>query len=324
MEVALKSSVREKLKNFALKDKVYFLKRREINWGSLRKCGALALLIGIVGILLIPAPEEYEGEFHEKSLTGDKTQTPRSIPVSDLAGQFGGTGYANSTPSSLDHLYRSSSVVSGSSSIADKHSSSMILSRDGLDGKTQLPPGSRISVRLFEKVVVSGQGMPVIGITTRDYIHENQVAIPQGSKLFGDISFDSDQESSKINWKSIQLPDGRERPMSAVGVGADGQLGVPGRVHSKAMRNTLGVALTRFIGAYAEGSMQRGALGGSPGGNDNGWKNAIAETAKGRAEGLAEDLKKEKQWIEISNTREFYAVLTANFAFRDPGSTYGR
>ncbi|MEK6554611.1 MAG: hypothetical protein AABZ31_05190, partial [Bdellovibrionota bacterium] len=131
-------------------------------------------------------------------------------------------------------------------------------------------------------------------------------------------------ERPKNEWRSVQLPDGRERSLSAIGVGVDGQPGVSGRVHSDALKNAVGQTLTRFIGAYAEGSMQRGALGGSPGGRDNGLKNAIAETARDGAETWANDLKKEKRWIEISNGTEFYANLTANFAFRDPGATYDR
>ena len=326
MEVATKMSFMERIKNFAFKEKVYFLKRREVNWTSLAKCGGVALLIGIVGILLIPAPKDSVGEFHEQAPAGESPSRPTgSDPTQEAASQIGsGGGFARSTPSSLDHLYAPTYSGGGSGSSGDERNSSMILARGGLDSKTQLPPGSRISVKLYERAIVANQGMPIIGIVTRDYVHEDAVAIPQGSKLFGDVSFDDGGDRASVSWKSVQFPDGRERQFSAIGVGSDGQVGVSGRVHSEALKNTVGQTLTRFIGAYAEGSMQRGALGGNPGGNDNGWKNAIAETAKDRAESWAHDLKKEKRWIEISNSTEFYAVLTANFAFRDPGSTYGR
>ncbi|MBX3033407.1 MAG: TrbI/VirB10 family protein [Bdellovibrionaceae bacterium] len=320
----MKESFAERIKSMAFKEKAYFLSRREINWSSLGKCGALALVIGIVGILLLPAPKEEVGDFHQQAAAGESSPSVSSDPTEETIHQLGGGGYSRSVPSNLEHLYAPTAGVGSSSQGGNERDSSMILARGGLDSKTQIPPGSRISVKLYERAIVANQGMPVIGLVTKDYIHEDTVAIPQGSKLFGDVSFDDGGDRANVSWKSVQLPDGRERPLSAIGVGTDGQVGVSGRVHSEALKNTVGQTLTRFIGAYAEGSMQRGALGGNPGGNDNGWKNAIAETAKDRAENWANDLKKEKRWIELSNQTEFYAVLTATFAFRDPGTSYGR
>jgi hypothetical protein len=324
MEVAMKESFLERIKNIAFKEKVYFLKRREINWASLAKCGMVALFIGVVGILLIPAPKEKVGEFYEQTGLQDDLLSSGSNPTQETLSQLGRGGFAAQTPSSLDYLYAPSYRGGGSGSSGEKRDSPMIMTRGGLDSKTQIPPGSRISVKLYERAVVASQGMPVIGVVTHDFVHEDSVAVPKGSKLFGDVSFDESEGRAQVNWKSIQFPDGRERPFSALGVGPDGQVGVPGQVHSEALKNTIGQAVTRFIGAYAEGSMQKGALGGNPGGSDNGWKNAIAETAKDRAENWTESLKKEKQWIEVSNSTGFYAVLTEAFAFRDPGSTYGR
>ncbi len=322
MEITMTSSIKEKLKNLAFKEKSYFLNRREINWGALVKCGAFALCLSLVGILLIPAPQEPVGDFHEKSDFSENNREIEVSPTHETANYFE-SGFSRSVPSSLNHLY-APTYGGASGTVGDEQNSSMILARDGLDSKTQIPPGSKLSIRLYEKTIVAGQGMPVIGVVTHDYVHEGIVAIPQSSKLFGDISFDEGGERAKIEWRSVQLPDGRERSLSAIGVGVDGQPGVSGRVHSDALKNAVGQTLTRFIGAYAEGSMQRGALGGSPGGRDNGLKNAIAETARDGAETWANDLKKEKRWIEISNGTEFYAILTANFAFRDPGATYDR
>ena len=319
----MKESFAEKAMNMAFKEKSYFLNRREINWSSLGKCGVLALIIGIVGILMIPAPKEEVGDFNQQAAPGESPKQVASNPTEDAINQIAGGSYSRSVPSNLEHLY-APSYGGGAPSGGNERDSSMILARGGLDSKTQLPPGSRIAVKLYERAIVANQGMPVIGVVTRDYTHEDAIAIPQGSKLFGDVSYDDGGDRANVSWKSVQFPDGRERQLSAIGVGVDGQVGVSGRVHSEALKNTVGQTLTRFIGAYAEGSMQRGALGGNPGGDDNGWKNAVAETAKDRAENWASDLKKEKRWIEVSNQTEFYAVLTSNFAFRDPGTSYGR
>ena len=326
MEVDAKSSLTDRLKNLVFKEKVYFLNRREIDWATLSKCGATALAICIVGVLLIPAPEERAGDFHEEAALGARPSlAPSSDPTAEATSQIDlGHGFARSTPSDLSHLYAQTyvGVSGGIGSSGGDRSQSMILARSGIDSKTQLPPGSRIAVRLFEKAIVANQGMPVIGVVLRDYVHEDSLALPQGTKLFGDITFADRGDRANISWKSVQLPDGREREFSAIGVGSDGQVGVSGRIRSEALKNTLGQTLTRFIGAYAEGSMQREAFGGNPGGSDNGWKNAISGTANDQADRWANDLQKEKRWIEVSNQTEFYAVLTAKFAFRDPGNIY--
>jgi type IV secretory pathway VirB10-like protein len=166
--------------------------------------------------------------------------------------------------------------------------------------------------------------LPVIALVTKDVFHEDNLAIAEGSKIFGEASFDEASDRAQISWKTIQLPDGKERPLGALGISLDGQVGVEGVIHSEAMKNTIGQTVTRFIGAYAEGSMQRGALGANQGGNENGWRNAVAETAKDRTEAWAEDMKKEKKWIELKAGTELFAVLTQPFVFRDPGSFYGR
>lgn len=326
MEVEIKSSFKDKLAKIIFKEKSYFLNRREINWKSISKCALIALAVGVVGILLIPAPSVSQGEFHERAesnRTADESSPAGNDPTSEALAQLNSNNQKRSSSQDLGHLY-STQDAGGPSESANGRDTTMILARGGLDAKTQLPPGSRLSVRLYENAIVTNQGMPVIGVVTQDFINEDSVAVPQGSKLFGMVTFEDTSERAKVDWGSIQFPDGRERQLTAIGVGSDGQVGVAGRLHSDALKNTVGQTLTRFIGAYAEGSMQRGALGSNNGGNDNGWKNAIAETARDRADTWANDLKKEKKWIELSNSTDFYAVLTTNFAFRDPGATYGR
>ncbi len=198
----------------------------------------------------------------------------------------------------------------------------MILSRSGNDAKNQLSAGTRIFVRLSDKIIVSTQAMPLIGIVMKDVNHDDGLAIPQGSKVQGSVSFDDGLERATISLTSIIFPDGRERQISAVAIGADEQLGVEGNIKSNAFQNTAGLALTRFIGAYAQGSMSSGQLGAQSGGSQNGMKNAISATAEDRASAYAEDMKKQKKWIELTNGTQFMAVLNQSFIYREPGGTY--
>lgn len=325
MEVANKQPPVEKLKNIFLKEPVPFATRREPNWKAIKWAGVTVVGATVVFLLLYsPAPTE-ETSYHEKAEPGStQVKSTESAPSDTALSQIEqGRVNMNSVPRSLDYLY-SRSGGSGGGSLQGGNSnrnSSMIVSRGGLDSKTQLPPGSRIRIKIIEQAIIANQSMPVIGLVASDYIHEDGLAIPKDSKIFGEISFDESSERAQFSWRSIQFPDGRERPISAIGVGFDGQIGVEGKVHSNAFKNTVGQTLTRFIGAYAEGSMQRGAFGGNPGGSDNGWKNAIGETAKDRADAWADDLKKEKKWIELRAGTESFAVLNQPFTFRDPGGS---
>lgn len=325
MGIASSKTLFEKTKEIFLKVPKPFIEKREINWFKVKIIIVTAVVILIMGILVGAAIKPQEKSFHEKTNSGAVLSSPtENDPTQETVGQFqGSSGNTANVPSSLNYLYRGNSVGGGSAKAADRNGT-MILSRGGNDSKTQLSPGTRFLVTLSRKTIVANQAMPILGIVSKDVMQENDVAIPQGAKLVGDISFDDASERAQVSWRSIIMPDGRERPLSGIGVGRDGQVGVDGNVKSEALKNTVGQTLTRFIGAYAEGSMSRGQSGTNVGGNENGMKNAVAETAKDRANALGEDMKKEKKWIELQMGTEFYTVLNQPFLFRDPGATYGK
>ncbi len=320
MEVTNRSSW---FSSIFLKDAKPFISKRDINWSRITKAGVVAI-IGLVGaLLMMPTMKPQEKNFHEKIESGSVQKSIESDPTQDYLSQLEqAKSNSRAVPNSLDYLYQSNSGGPGSSS--KDRNSSMILSRQGFDSKAQLPPGTKISVRIIEKITLTNQTMPVIGVVAKDVLQEDSLAIPKGSKLFGEVSFNEGSERAQVIWKSVQFPDGRERQISAIGVGSDGQVGVDGNVHSEALKNTIGQTLTRFIGAYAEGSIERGPLGANTGGSENGMRNAVSETAKDRADAWAAELKKEKKWIEIESNSESLAVLTQAFVFRDPGAVYGR
>ena len=323
MEIATPSLL-EKLSKIFLKEPIPFATKREMNWKAVKITGFVMVLVAVVVLLLLPTSQPEQTIYHEKADSGSvPSSVSESNPSETTLSQFeqsrAGVG---GVPRNLDYLYGRPSGGSASSGGGRDRTASMIVVRGGLDSKMQVPSGSRIRVKLLETTIVAGASIPVIGTVSSDYVHEDGLAIPQGSKIFGEVSFDEGSERAQFSWRSLQMPDGRERQLSAISVDRDGQVGVQGKLHSEALKNTLGQTLTRFIGAYAEGSMQRGALGGSPGGSDNGWKNAIAETTKDRSEALAEDLKKEEKWIELRAGAEFFVVLKEPFTFRDPGGSF--
>ncbi|MDZ4660164.1 MAG: TrbI/VirB10 family protein [Pseudomonadota bacterium] len=318
-------AIKERLSKILLKEALPLTKKRDVNWSAVKKFAGIGIGSAVLVLLVMPTPKEEQKTFHEKTEGGTTAQSfaQENNPTQDALAQLqAARTNVGAVPNSLDYLYQGSSG-SGAGKSQDRNSS-MILTRGGLDSKTQLSSGCRINVRLLQTAIVANQAMPVIGLVANDVIQEDSVAIPQGSKLLGDVSFDESTERAQISWKSIQFPDGKERQIAAIGVSPDGQVGVEGKVHSEALKNIVGQTLTRFIGAYAEGSMQTGAFGANQGGSENGMKKAVADTAKDRAEAWGEDMKKEKKWIELKAGSEFYAVITQTFVFRDPGATNGR
>ena len=304
-----------------LKEEKPFVKKRDVNWSRIIKAGCVALVGLVFTLLLMPATKPQEKSFHEKLDAGSAQKIVEADSTQDNLTQLErAKSNSRSSSNSIDYLSRSNGGPGG----AKEKDSSMILSRQGVDSKTQLPPGTKISIRMFEKTTVANQAMPVIGVVSNDVTQEYGLAIPKGAKMFGEASFDNNSSRAKVSWKSIIFPDGRERLISAIAVGPDGQVGLDGNVHSEALKNTVGQTLTRFIGAYAEGSMERGPLGANTGGSENGMRNAVSETAKDRADILAADLKKESNWIEIEANTESLAILNQSFVFRDPGAIYGR
>lgn len=329
---AVEKEVNLDFKNYFLKEPKPFTSKREVNWGKVQTWAIISVGIVIFGIIILPTSQPDQDSFHEKVEKGslEKARLDENDPTMEAIRQLQESqATARQVHGSLDYLYRPSMAVAssgtGGGSNTPNRNSAMILNRGGTDARIQLSAGTRVAIRLTGRIVISNQGMPITGIVSQDVPSESgMAAIPSGSKVLGDASFDSESELASISWTSIILPDGRERPFSAMGVSEDGRPGISGNVHSDGMKNAVGQTLTRFVGAYASGSMSTGMLGANQGGHKNGLRNAIAQTATDRANAMGEDLQKERIWIEIDSGSITIAILKQPFTFRDAGAIYGR
>lgn len=313
--------LKKHLEGIIFKEKEPFVTHREVNWQKLGKLMGLVVLFVVLMLLFFPTPEPHQAQFREGK--EDSFEEHQSHFSSGDSLTLASGGYSYKPTGNFDYLSSSRSFSHQQTQERDRNTS-MILARPGMDGKNQLPPGARIPIRLNQAVLVSGQPMPVIATVTEDVAQESSVAIPEGSLLFGEMAFEDSSDRATVAWRSLQFPDGRERQISGMGLGLDGQLGVEGQIHSDGFKNAAGQFLSRFIGAYAEGSMQKGVLGASDGGASNGFKNAVAETAKDRSSAFAEDMKKQRRWIEVPAGVKLLAIINQPFTFRDPGASNGQ
>jgi hypothetical protein len=315
------------IQNVFLKEQRPFTKKRDVNWSKVQIVSGALITITIIGILIWPASPQIETNFYEKGEMTRQAVAETTDPSGEILkqmkeGDFGG----KQVHSSLDYLYGRNVASGGGSGGGSQvnRNSGMIISRNGFDSRTQLSPGTKVKIILLQGVTVEGQSMPVQGKVASDVNSESGLAIPAGSKALGDVSFNSANERTTVVWRSIILPDGRERPFSAQGMGGDGHIGINARVQSSEARNVVGQTLTHFVGAYAAGSMNTGAFGSNPGGNKNGLKNAIAATASERATQMGESWQKERKWVELDAGSEINSVLNQPFSFREPGSLNGQ
>lgn len=314
------------LSNYFLHEEKPFTNKRDANWKRILIILGITLTVVIFAILIWPSSIPEQTVFHEKSSGGAHSDNANSAdPTHETARQMQDARMnSHQVHSSLDHLYRQDRSSGQGGTGTPNRNAGMILARNGFDSRTQLSPGTRVQIRLVHGVTVAEQAMPVVGTVMKDVEADSGVAIPGGSKVLGEVSFEATNERTTLTWKSVILADGRERPLSAIGIGKDGKSGLDARIRSESFKNAVGQTMTKFVGAYAAGSINTGMFGANPGGNKNGLRNAITQTATERANAMGETLQKEKKWTELQAGQEIIAILNQPFSFRDPGGVYGQ
>ncbi len=288
--------------------------KRDLNTGKLWIVGISLVAGGITIILFLPATPPVTGDFQEKRELGLRQNS--ESPTADINSQ---TQTAFGTVQGQTIPYYNGGGGTGGSGTSSDRNTTMILVREGLDSTSQLPAGSKFQVRLLDKMTVSDEAVPLIGVVTKGVSTETAIAIPEGTKIFGLVSYQKSSGRAMIRFQSVAYPNGAMKELMGIAQGSDGQIGVEGRVKSKAFMNTAGQMITRFVGSYAEGTVSRDFMGHSQGGAQNGLLSAVADTAKDRTQKYGEDMKAEKEWIEIEAGTEVLVMVTAPFRFREPG-----
>ena len=199
----------------------------------------------------------------------------------------------------------------------------MILNQKGGNAKNQLRPGLRIPLRILDRFSVGDSSVPVLAESLLKWTTESGLELATGTKLYGEASHEKDSDRASIRFTQISLPSGEIKKISGLALGKDGQPGVPGKFRSDAVKNTTGQMITTFVAGFASGSMQTDLIGGSRGGVQNGMLNAVATTAKERAQGFGEKLKNERQWVEVKESTECDITFSESLNLQMGGDEYG-
>ena len=303
-----------------------FTKKREINKDRLAKVFYYSLGAIVITLLFYPFKPEQKKEIQNEK-TPFQNPPPPNQNMSDADAQALAAMQSSNAQGSGS---KARAQVGGGSiggmfggGFSSSKNTSMIIMRGLSDSKTSLQPGTRLQLRLTDSITVSSQSVPINAVLVRDVPHDDLIAIPEGAKFTGSVTFDDSSDRATITLNTIIFPNGESKPISAMGAGMDGSIGVEGDVHSKALANTVGQTMTRFIGSFASGSVSHGMLGSSDGGYSNGLKTAISDTAQDRANQMGEELKKEKKWIELKSGQSFVAIISQPFQFAHAGGANG-
>jgi len=290
---------------------VSFSKKKRINLRGIAWLGCVFLGLFCVGVFIAPAPEEETRNYSESKSAGSQAVSGDQVPAQSMPSD-------NPLSTAAIRSYTSDFGGGGGKGSGSNRNTTMIIAREN-DSSTTLPPGTKFSVKLIQNVTVTARSIPVIGRIVSSVSSQSSIAIPEDSQIFGEATLDEDTERASITWKSILFPDGRSKNVSAIALGADNQAGVDGNYHSDAVKNTAGQMISRFVGGFAEGAINRGAMGANQGGVQNGLLQGAADTAKDRTEAWSEDLKKQRAWIELEAGAQFQTILSQPFNFREPG-----
>ncbi|UYL09869.1 TrbI/VirB10 family protein [Bdellovibrio sp. SKB1291214] len=157
---------------------------------------------------------------------------------------------------------------------------------------------------------MSQESVPVLAELLMDGETESGLKLQAGTRFYGEATFIKGSDRALIQFKQISLLNGLMKPINARALGKDGQVGISGRVYSDGTKNTAGQVITSFVGGLAAGSVQTDIFGRSQGGIGNGILTAVAETARGKAQTYGENLKAEREWIELQPNSECDAQLS--------------
>jgi hypothetical protein len=279
----------------------------EINSASVKLFAGVCVFVFIAGVLMLP--DDVPVEFSEKKQTISSVEDKQNQGAPATPGASANSLWA--APS------RSGFGSSGGGSEVN-HNTSMVIGSIQ-NAKTQLQAGFRIALRLIDKSTVSQDAVPILAQSILDGVSESGLRIPAGTRFYGEASFQKGSDRATIRFRQISLPSGQIRKIQALGLSKDGQPGVPGKVFSDGLKNTTGQLITTFVGAMAAGSIQTDLLGRSRGGIENGLLSAVSATAQTRAQSYGENLKAEREWIELNPGTEFDALLSEDLKLIDQG-----
>lgn len=187
-------------------------------------------------------------------------------------------------------------------------------------GSRDIPPGTLISAVLFNKVISNSNGHPVIAMVTEDYSQMGRVAIPKGTKLLGESSYEDESKRILVSFHTMVFPNRKSVSFSGIALDKEdsGSAGLGGKHRSSKGIRIAGSLLSNFVGGFAEGLHVSDAYGGST--NKANVKNAILKgtsiTAIDQSKNFSSKLQDTKGVTTANKGYEFLVYIEKEISLR--------
>ena len=278
-------------------------KKVEINQKNIVVSFFGVLILFVVVVLFLPT--EDTRVFHE--VKDEEKVSDVSMPRS-VAGQNSKSPNKKTKAGTLWNDGGSAGAAQGSQSQIN-YNTAMVMGSTSGNSRDQLYAGYKVRLQNIDKFVASQDGTPIIARAVESASTDSGLAIPAGAIFYGEATYQAASDKAQIKFNRVSFPDGRILDIQANAIDESGQSGLSGQVRSDAVKNSAGQVLTAFVGGLAAGSVSRDVFGASAGGIQNGLLQAIADTAKDRAQKSGEKMKEAREWIEIESGVYFDAVI---------------
>lgn len=298
-------AVKKLIDRYFLENYDHFTKKKTIKIKSVLVVAAILLTIGVGYIL-------FAGGAAEKS---EATKSASEIQ----SGELQNAGKRPSGPpkyESADYVSLHPNQGYGQSR---NYSSSQVVKAENGYGRTGLPMAFLMPAILGGNVVTSDAASPTIAIIPQDVSWEDEVLIPEGSKVIGQTNFDESTQRVQIRFNAVVFPDGTSRSFSGLALSSDGSAGLSGNYHSGTIDQQVGKFLSMFIGGLSEGMKDRQpsqvpmTAPYEPGSLRNGALNGLAVTSSEFAKSKSQELERSKPFMEIAGGTSFAIYLDKEF-----------
>ena len=168
------------------------------------------------------------------------------------------------------------------------------------------PLGSMIQCLLIHNIVTNNFSAPVIAQVWEDFYFDGKLLLPFGTRIYGTARAGKERDRVLVAFHTIVFQDGKEIPIKALGLSADGSAGLTGTLVSKQNKKRILMMAMNFISGIALGLQEKATNAVT------GLTEITTNSRNAVLEGVANTFEKEARMLEKEiNAAEGYAIILA-------------
>lgn len=116
-----------------------------------------------------------------------------------------------------------------------------------------VPLGSMVEGLLIHNIVTNNYSAPVIAQVWKDFYFDGRLLLPFGTRIYGTARAGKERDRVLVAFHTVVFQDGREIPIKALGLSADGSAGLTGMLVSKQNKKRILMMAMNFLSGMALG-----------------------------------------------------------------------